>query len=453
MNKVLNRERIDYVLFHLFQNCQFDHKLNDCISFGNKEEGLQNPQIVFPLSDTQFSIQKILTIDNIPVLFPVSNNETFFRFEDGNLYFEHDLLKSSFYLLSGYQEYNSSEKDILGRFPYKKSIQEQLGIIEKPVVNYYFEIILNAIEQFCNINQLSFKRTYFFENFGFLLTHDVDKIDKYNFSDAVFKLKQILKLSPTQVPYKRMFRANSKYLLRYFNPIYRKNDFWNFDELIEIEHALGIKSAWYFLENDSPVDSYYQFDESRIQHLISNLEKNGHEVGIHGVVRSAYDVQAMKKGLIALNKYTRNKVVGGRQHRLMFHLPLTHLIHEQVGLKYDSTLGFAAHEGFRNSYCLPFKLYDFESERIIDVWEFPLIVMDGTLFSYRKLNNTEALVQVKKLLSEVLKFHGLFTLLWHNSFFDNDIYPDITIFYNQVLRYIVAQSPNVVLGKDLIKTI
>lgn len=451
MNKVLNRERIDYVLFHLFQNCQFDDKLKECLFFGNGKEEFIQPKIYFPLSDTQFDIQQVINIDQIPILFPMSTKETFFRFEDGNLYFEHDLLKSSFYLLSGYQEYNSSEQDALGRFPYEKSIQAQLEIIEKPTVNYYFEIILNAIEQFCNVNQLSFKRTYLFENFGFLLTHDVDKIDQYNFSDAVYKLKQIIKLSPSRVPFKRMFRGNAKYLFRYLNPFYRKNDFWNFDELIEIEHALSLKSAWYFLENDSAVDSYYQFDEPRIKELISSLEENGHEVGIHGVVRSAYDVQAMKKGLKALNKNTQNEVVGGRQHRLMFHLPLTHLIHEQVELKYDSTLGFAAHEGFRNSYCLPFKLYDFENERIIDVWEFPLVVMDGTLFSYRNLNKEEALVQVKNLLSEVRKFHGLFTLLWHNSFFDNDIYPDITIFYNHVLSHIVAQSPNVVLGKDLIK--
>lgn len=438
------------MLYHLYRNFVINDKLNKYFVFGNFDSKPIEPCIFFPLSKQPLRVDKVLIINDIPVLFPMSEKNSFYRFEGNSLYFEHDLLKSAFFLLSGYQEYKSQEKDSLGRFPYDKSIQSHLKIIEKPIVNYYFEIIVAAIQEFCRRNEIEFARKKLFDKYGFFLTHDVDKIDQYNFSDSIFKVKQILKLAPTKVSYGRMLNANIHYLLNYINIFNKKNRFWNFAQLNQIEQEIGIKSAWYFLENDSPSDSYYGFSEKRIGELIQYLEANGHEVGIHGTIRSAVHSCAMHDALSKLNALTSHGVVGGRQHRLMFSMPQTHLIHEKLSLKYDSSLGFAAHEGFRNSYCLPFKLYDFEAERIIDVWEFPLLVMDGTLFSYRQLTNEQALVQIKKILSEVRKFHGLFTLLWHNSFFDDRLYPEISSFYESALRTIVEDKPDIVLGRDLI---
>ncbi|MFO7863910.1 MAG: polysaccharide deacetylase family protein [Salinivirgaceae bacterium] len=411
MNEILNHSRIDYVLYHLYQNCSVNDKLYKCFIFNEIIDNDNLPCVFFPLSNRSFNLNDVFSVDNIPLLFPMSNIKSFYRFEGNSLYFEHDLFKSAFYLLSGYQEYNSTETDVLGRFPYEKSIQEQLNIVEKPIVNYYFEIIISGLEEFCKRNQISFSRRYLFDNYGFFLTHDVDKIDQINLRDGIFKIKQLLKLAPAKVPYSRLLKANLGYLFKMINLFNKENSFWNFAKMHQIEQELGLRSAWYFLPNDSPLDSYYSFSEPRIGELVEFLETNGHEIGIHGTIKSAENAFAMQIILKEINSLTHNKVTGGRQHRLMFSMPQTLLIHEQLGLKYDSTLGFAAHEGFRNSYCLPFKLYDFATERMIDVWEFPLIVMDGTLFSYRQLSADKAMQQLNKLIDEVRKFHGLFTLL------------------------------------------
>jgi hypothetical protein len=50
----------------------------------------------------------------------------------------------------------------------------------------------------------------------------------------------------------------------------------------------------------------------------------------------------------------------------------------------------------------------------------------------------------------VSKFHGLFTFLWHNSFFDDRLYPEISTFYGNALKTIIDDKPDIVLGRDLI---
>ncbi len=76
--------------------------------------------------------------------------------------------------------------------------------------------------------------------------------------------------------------------------------------------------------------------------------------------------------------------------------------------------------------------------------------MDVTLFHYRHLNNSEALESVKYLIHEIKKFKGVFTLLWHNDFFDEDRFPGIKSFYEALLSYIYSEKPVNELGYEII---
>ncbi|RYF12518.1 MAG: hypothetical protein EOO40_01100 [Deltaproteobacteria bacterium] len=57
-----------------------------------------------------------------------------------------DIISAAFYLLSGWQEYFSSERDQHGRFPYAASVQKKYGFVALPVVNYYFDVLRAAVE-------------------------------------------------------------------------------------------------------------------------------------------------------------------------------------------------------------------------------------------------------------------------------------------------------------------
>ena len=130
-------------------------------------------------------------------------------------------------------------------------------------------------------------------------------------------------------------------------------------------------------------------------------------------------------------------------HRLTFDLPTTAILQKRAGLLYDNTLLFAEHEGFRNSFCLPFKLYDFAEDRMIDHWMIPLNVMDSTLFNYRKLDFAEAFSSVMKIIDEIKYFNGTFSLLWHNGYFDEaKSRPGLRDFYIKTLQAISDQGPS-----------
>ena len=77
--------------------------------------------------------------------------------------------------------------------------------------------------------------------------------------------------------------------------------------------------------------------------------------------------------------------------------------------------------------------------------------MDATLFDYRKLNTDEAFYAVKEIIREIKKFNGVFTLLWHNDFFDEDRFPEIKKFYEDLLCYINSENPENCLGYEIIR--
>src|SRR5213079_764648 len=87
-------------------------------------------------------------------------------------------------------------------------------------------------------------------------------------------------------------------------------------------------------------------------------------------------------------------VVGGRQHYLRFRVPETWREWEAAGLRYDSTMTFAGHEGFRCGTSHAYRPFDLEEDRELMIEELPLVVMDGTLRLYRGLTAAEAMDSV-----------------------------------------------------------
>ncbi len=450
MKGFLNQNKIDYVFFHLRLSADLpDELLKKCVFKKPGASGeLTAGKIVFPLSEKPFDTKSVYTIDEIPVLFPIEKGSTHFRIENDSLLFNHDILKACFYLLSGYQEYKSENVDALGRFQYEKSVQAQLGIIHKPVVNYLFSIIIGAIRDFYGLEII--KMRSLFKNYAYMLTHDVDYVDHYTFENLLYKIKEVTGLVKTYYS----FGKNLQHLLRSFfeliKPWKRTNPSWSFEYMREVERKNGFKSVFYFLPKDQKnKDSKYRFSDRRIKRLLHYLIAEQCEIGIHGTVRSVLDEASSKKIKTNLEKESGISVFGIRQHRLLYKNPQTLQIHNAANYKYDSTLCFAEHEGFRNSFCLPFRLYDIENDQMLDVWEIPLNAMDVTLFHYRELNFEQALNVIDILLKEVKMFNGVFTLLWHNDFFDEDRFPGIKDFYERLQKRLNETSPENLTGKDI----
>jgi len=452
MHGFLNKNQLEYVLFHLNYVFHIHSDISKRFVFLKDTSEIENYQhrIIFVLSESKLDESRIKWINSIPILFPLSNEVSFYQINNNNLIFRDDILKSTFYLLSGYQEYRSDKKDKYGRFIFKESIQFKLRIIQKPVVNYYFEEISKGVELFSLRENISFQKRRLVENFGFILTHDIDRVDAYGYDMAGYIFKQLIGLRKRDYS---LFQTLKKCIISFYyfvNILDKKNPFWTFPFLREVEKENGFKSVFFILRDEGKLDAKYSIFEKRMVELFQFLLSEGCELGIHGTMSSGLCYESMQTAIKELGNILNQRVSGCRQHYLQFHHPETFVIQEQCDIQYDSSLCFAEHEGFRNSYCLPFKSYHFDEDRMIHVWEIPLNIMDVTLFGYRKLTFDESLQKVIDLIAEVKKFHGVFTLLWHNCFFDEYQYKGITYFYKGLIREIKEENPQNLLGEELV---
>lgn len=112
-------------------------------------------------------------------------------------------------------------------------------------------------------------------------------------------------------------------------------------------------------------------------------------------------------------------------------------------MRYDDTLGYADHEGFRCGTCHAYPLYDLEHDRPLEVVERPLLVMDGTLKEYRGLTRPEALERLKALFTRCCAVEGDFVILWHNGCVFRDWTPWFRKVYVPFMEWAAGR-----LGKD-----
>lgn len=117
-----------------------------------------------------------------------------------------------------------------------------------------------------------------------------------------------------------------------------------------------------------------------------------------------------------MDRHVQQSLYGGRQHFLRFEIPTTWQLHQQAGLWYDSTLGFAEQPGFRSGFCFPCHPYDTARDQPLDIWELPLTVMDSTLEAYQHLSPEAGLRCIEELMAVVKRYRGLFVVLWHTDF-------------------------------------
>lgn len=220
--------------------------------------------------------------------------------------------------------------------------------------------------------------------------------------------------------------------------LFGKDNWFNFDEIIEIEKTYGASSSFYFLPQKGKVGNWknadYNIQGKDIQETIVALKENGCEIGVHGSFGTHDNCDKFQTDIDRVNS---KPIIGNRFHFLMFDVEKSVSVLDDCNIKYDTTLGFAEQIGFRRATCYPFYLWDFAKNSISPVVEIPLMVMDGSLANkkYMGASKEESLSKVIELIEEVEKFNGVFTLLWHNTYFSDYKYTGWKNIYRKILDY------------------
>ena len=365
----------------------------------------------------------------LPVIYYGCGNFNGFVRKSGNLIETNiDIIASSFLMLSRYEEIVLDKKDKFDRFPASESLAYKEEFLDRPIVNEYIELFWKWIDSF----RLGFKRKKIWEgkDFAVCLTHDVDTVRKY-------KIYPPLRAIGSLVVKDKDLRKAFAVIIDYFRAKLGKDPYGNFSYIMDLENKHGFKSSFYFINGgNTEHDASYSIENLYIISLIKSLQKEDFEVGLHPSFNSYNNFRMLNLEKERLEKASGSVIFGGRQHCLRWKTPDTWGILEKAGLKYDTTLSFAEHEGFRCGICFPYKPFDILENRVLNIWELPLIIMDGSLFDYQNLTPEEGFQQIKNLIDTVKKYNGLFVLLWHNSSLDDLKLPGWIEVYEKTIEYL-----------------
>ncbi len=338
-----------------------------------------------------------------------------------------DIIASAFFLLSRCEEAASSKRDLHDRFPAEESFAYQHGFLDRPLVDEYATLVSSRLRSIVRLPNR--QNPWAPHPYAFCLTHDIDRIQLFDtvrhFASAVRGAFRRHGPSSARVTADYVRTKLSQRLDPYDNLLF----------LSSLAMDFGARATYLFLAGGATqYDGRYTLDQ--VKPSIHALVEQGHGIGLHGSYDSCVDSAIMASEVASLQHITNQPIYAVRQHYLRFSAPGTWRIMEGSGLKIDSTLGFAAHEGFRAGTSYPFRAFDVRADRPLGVLEIPLIVMDATLYGYRKLSSHQASAILQEIMGTVKASGGAFVLLWHNSALYSPLYPR----GEDLLRSAVAQA-------------
>lgn len=261
-------------------------------------------------------------------------------------------------------------------------------------------------------------------SFSLCLTHDVDRPYK-TYQSLYYALKD-------RDPYHiRTVMSDS-------------HPYWQFEEVMELEDDLGVRSAFYFLNeqnlfSDRPPREWvcpeswklyagrYSIHDPDIIEAIRELDEGGWEVGLHGSYESFRDRDRLRREKEALEEILGHPVVGGRQHYLNLHVPDTWEHHDAVGLRYDASLGSSTEFGFRHGYDVK---RPFDDDFVV----FPLTIMENALPDPGE-HFDRAWEGCRQYLEEAAENGATMTILWHLNKFNEREFPGYRSLYRRIIEY------------------
>ena len=401
-------------------------------NLGNQEKKLFMPDIFFshasenwlfknsnlPLSSSaELDLGRPNMIGNskIPVIFGQKSEQgDWFKISIDSCYLGLDIFGSSFFMLSRYEEAVSSNFDKFGRFSYFSSVAFSKNFIDRPIINEYIELLSEFIREIDP--SIKYKK----HEFKCHITHDVDIPLRHAFAPwykTVGGLIRELSRLKFRDAYSRVHQWIS---VKHGN--FECDPYNTFDWILNAVESVGLRSTFYFIcDRKHRYDCDYSISHPWIVNLINKISARGHSIGLHPSFTSHLDGKQIASEFITLKKIfsqaiERQNLVGSRQHFLRLKVPETLVYLNNIGIDYDSSLGYADQAGFRCGICYQYYAYDLYSRKKMNLMLHPLIAMDVTLASYMNLGYSEAMQnKLLDLKMKCQKYNGCFLILWHNT--------------------------------------
>lgn len=288
------------------------------------------------------------------------------------------------------QEHQTGAYDIHGRFDESKISWET----DKPWINTK---INKAFEQTGIPNKTVFK-----SNYSIHITHDIDWTTTLEYTSI---LKSIL----------------SSNWVKASKCIDRKLLSKNFEKTLQHEQKNGVTSWNFFLADN------YGFDRYSTRYKITWAESRRHlelakqyqaNIGLHGSYY-AKDKDSYQSEKNLLSQTAAKEINAHRNHYLRFDTQKGYNQLQTAGFKYDYSVGYVNKIGFRAGVATPYYGYDFVTNRVTDIVEIPLLLMERS--DYTK-NVKETYSFIKQRMELIKEVNGTMAVLSHPDLFEVDTF-------------------------------
>jgi len=340
-----------------------------------------------------------LSLDQLPVLYGQRQLEE----SEFTLTLHADIIASSYFMLSRWEEMVDKDKDIHQRSTAASSVAYRYNFLHRPIVNEYADLL------WLLLNKIGYSEKRKINHFESAVTHDVDQ--QYQWPDGFSSLKH---LGGDLIKRKslNLFAHDlvSMIRTRWFN---QRDPFDQHAYQMDLAEQYSIRACFNFIvSRSSSFDQPLSPRDPRVKKLIQQIESRGHEVGFHPGYESYLEGKHFNQELRILQNLAQQKIEGGRQHYLRFQVPHTWRLWEQAGMAWESSLGYSDMPGFRCGTCFAYTVYDCLAQKKLNLKERPLILMDATLVYYLKSWDLEEII---KLRNQCIRHGGTWMTIWHND--------------------------------------
>jgi peptidoglycan/xylan/chitin deacetylase (PgdA/CDA1 family) len=264
------------------------------------------------------------------------------------------------------------------------------------------------------------------KKFGVCFTHDIDVI-------YLSKIRMLLGIRRTFLA-GHYSEAARRAISLTFPRIKKFNPIINFKRIMALESQYGARSTFFFMAPSARAEDY-NYDLKDLRDEFKEILEAGFEIGLHGSIKAHDSPDVILEEKERLETALACPVTGYRNHRLHFKLPETWEYLSSAGFRYDSTFAYPDMVGFKNGMCHPYKPYNLNAGRFVDIIEIPLVVMEGSLSDYMQLGEDTAWKVIRDLVDIVAEKSGVITFLWHNTTLDEYFAPESYRMYVRLLEY------------------
>jgi hypothetical protein len=172
-------------------------------------------------------------------------------------------------------------------------------------------------------------------------------------------------------------------------------------------------------------------------------------VGLHGSYVTSVTPGRLAEERADLEKLVGDDVVDHRYHYLR-HRPTDAWPRlAAAGISTDSTLGYAEHPGFRAGTAHPYRAWDHDGDRTLDLVVLPLAFMDATLDArYLDLGPSAGRPLARAVVDRIREVGGCASVLFHNDRLCTVDSRPWTRLYGELLDDVVATGGAAVTARE-----